>query len=86
MDKLNSWKTIDFDSKVDTLKSYLDKIIKKVLKNIEEKLNKKSNLLRRPATTGQFTTQKKKMPFRIGGRKTLKKKKRRRKRNHHKKK
>ena len=89
MDKLNSWKTIDFDSKTDTLKSYLDKIIKKVLKNIEDKLNKKYNLLKRPATTGQIITQKKKLPVRIGAgrrRKTLKKKKLKRKRNRRKRK
>ena len=88
MDKLNSWKTIDFDSKTDTLKSYLDKVIKKVLKNIEDKLNKKYNLLKRPATTGQFITQKRKLPVRTGAgkRKTLKKKKHRRKRNRRKKK
>ena len=85
MDKLNSWKTIDFDSKTDTLKSYLDKVIKKVLKNIEDKLNQKHTSLKRPATAmGRIRTQKIKSTF--GGRKTLKKKKRRRKRNRRKRK
>lgn len=84
MDKLNSWKIIGFDSS-DTLKSYLDKIIKKVLKNIEDKLNQKHTSLKRPATAmGRIRTQKIKSTF--GGRKTLKKKKRRRKRNRRKRK
>ena len=88
MDKLNSWKTIDFDSKTDTLKSYLDKIIKKVLLYIEKTLNTKSTTIKRAVTTGQLITQKRKLPVRIGSgkRKTLKKKKHRRKRNRRKKK
>lgn len=97
MDKLNSWKTIDFDSNTDTLKSYLDKIVKRVLKNIEDKLNKKSTVnLKRHATTGQIKnmnfTQRRNLPLNrvnIGAsrrRKTLKKKKLKRKRNRRKKK
>ena len=85
IDKLNSWKTIDFDSNTDTLKSYLDKIVKRVLKNIEDKLNKKSTVnLKRHATTGQIKnmnfTQRRNLPLNrvtIGAsrrRKTLKKK------------
>ena len=85
MDKLNSWKIIGFDPQTDSLKTYLDKIIKKVLKNIEDKLNQKHTSLKRPATAmGRIRTQKNKSTF--GGRKTLKKKKRRRKRNRRKRK
>ncbi len=85
MDKLNSWKIIGFDPQTDSLKTYLDKIIKKVLKNIEDKLNQKHTSLKRPATAmGRIRTQKIKSTF--GGRKTLKKKKRRRKRNRRKRK